>query len=497
MKTSLRILFSVCLLIFSAGDGATHPMGNFSINHYSALHVAEEGIQVRYILDFAEIPAFQERQHMDQNKDGLMSLEEQDQYLSEKVDSLADNLLLKIAGERQGLQVLSHTLSFPVGAGGLPTMRLDIHYEAKPDPALMHAGESTTLSYADQNYPQRAGWKEMTAKAGQGLSLLESVLPSTGSELTTYPDIENISPPQVLETHFSFQRGGGSETSAQAAGSGSPDISRGEASSRLPQRGDAFTRLISGTVPMGGTWLWALMTAFVLGAMHALSPGHGKTLVAAYLVGPQGTFWHALILGLTVTFSHTIGVFLLGFVTLSFSGTLLPEQIYPWLSRFSGLTILIIGITVFKQRWTALKYPHAHGHGHAHGHEHPHHPSHHHAPHQKHDDGTRAHFSLRKEGTLKSILGLGISGGVIPCPSALVVLLSAVAFHQVTFGLFLILAFSAGLAVTLVGVGLSVVYLGSKFKDSAHFSPLMRFLPPVSAAGMAMLGGLIAINGIG
>lgn len=488
MNIALSILFTAGLLIFSAGHGAAHPMGNFSINHYSGLEVAAETIQIHYILDFAEIPAFQERQLMDQNKDGNISEEEQHRYLLEKVDRLADNLFLKIAGERQGLQALSQGLSFPPGAGGLPTLRLDLRYEATPDPALMHAGESTALYYADQNYPQRAGWKEMTAKAGQGLSLLESALPSTGSELTAYPDIENISPPQILETRFSFQRGGGGEALAQkaAAAPGLPDIGRG----------DAFTRLISGTVPMGRTWLWVLMTAFVLGAAHALSPGHGKTLVAAYLVGSQGTFWHALILGLTVTFSHTIGVFLLGFVTLSLSDTLLPEQIYPWLSRFSGLTILIIGITVFRQRWAALKHPHphAHGHAHAHGHEHPHHPSHHHA-HQRPDAEDRSKAS--GEGTLKSILGLGISGGIIPCPSALVVLLSAVAFHQVTFGLFLILAFSAGLAATLVAVGLSVVYLGSRFKGSAHLSPLMRFLPPVSAAGMAMLGGLIAINGIG
>jgi len=174
---------------------------------------------------------------------------------------------------------------------------------------------------------------------------------------------------------------------------------------------------MSKTRPIGQNLLFVLMAAFALGAAHSLSPGHGKTLVAAYLVRSQGTFWHALILGITVTFSHTIGVFLLGFVTLYLSDYIFPEQLYPWLSRLSGLTILMIGLYIFKQRWIAFKNPlSAHKHGHDHSHTHTHNHGHHH----------------EKKGTLKRILGLDISGGIIPCSSALVVLLSAVAFHQVS-----------------------------------------------------------------
>lgn len=473
MRTSMFVLSTLLLFVFSTSRSNAHPMGNFSINHYSGLEVAEDGIQIRYILDFAEIPTFQEQQMMDQNKDGEISEDEKEVYLAKKIPALADKLVLKIGNQRQGLQGISQVLSFPPGAGDLPTMRLDLVYESKMQTSATKIGENTLLSYADQNYPRRAGWKEMSAKAGRGISLLGSTLPSKGSKLLNYPDIETTSPPQILETTFSFQKGSGSEPSKQQ--------STIPPTTSAINRGDAFTALMSDTTPIGQNLLLVLIAAFALGAAHALSPGHGKTLVAAYLVGSQGTFWHALILGLTVTFSHTIGVFLLGFVTLYLSDYILPEQLYPWLSRLSGLTILMIGLYIFKQRWSAFKNPkptHTHKHGHAHIHPHASHPH-------------------EKKGTLKRILGLGISGGIIPCPSALVVLLSAVAFHQVGFGLLLIIAFSTGLAATLVLVGLSVVYLGSVFKGSNRFSPLMRFLPPASAAGMAMLGGLIAISGGG
>ncbi len=475
MKKTQTILYVIGLLLIFLNSAQAHPMGNFSINHYSALQVDEDRIQVRYILDFAEIPAFQERQIMDLDADGLISEAEKTTYLTHKIPQLAEGLVLNISGERQQLKMHTQGLDFSAGAGGLPTMRLDIVYENQQPSALMQIQNSTIkLDYADQNYARRAGWKELAAKAGPGLALLGSTIPLTGSELRSYPDIENTSPPQRVQTQFSIQRAGSSTSSQKAI---KPIVNTSDS-----KRDDAFTRLVRETLPVGQNLLWVLLAALALGATHALSPGHGKTLVAAYLVGSQGSFWHALLLGLTVTFSHTIGVFLLGFMTLYLSDFIVPEQLYPWLSRFSGLTILIIGLTIFRQRWRSLKHPttekrHPHGHEdhmHKHHHAHPHHHS--------------------KEGSLKHILGLGVSGGMIPCPSALIVLLSAVAFHQITFGLLLIFAFSLGLAATLVTVGLFVVYLGNIFKHSEGLNPILRFLPAVSAAGMAMLGGFITFG---
>ncbi len=245
-------------------------------------------------------------------------------------------------------------------------------------------------------------------------------------------------------------------------------------------RESALTQLMTGVTPSGWTLVFALALAFGLGGLHALSPGHGKTLVAAYLAGSQGTIRHALLLGLCVTFAHTIGVFLLGFITLYLSDLIVPETFYPWLSRVSGLGIFIIGLSVLHKRLAGLNASARHDHAHldTHSHVHPH----------AHESGTTG---------LRGILALGISGGIVPCPSALVVLLSAVAFHQVGFGLFLILSFSAGLAATLVGVGLIVVTVGSVFQSSKRFTPLARYLPPLSAAGMACLGLAIALGGVG
>jgi ABC-type nickel/cobalt efflux system permease component RcnA len=173
--------------------------------------------------------------------------------------------------------------------------------------------------------------------------------------------------------------------------------------------------------------------------LHALSPGHGKAMVAAYLVGTRGTARHALALGLTVTVTHTIGVFALGLVTLTLSQYVLPEDLYPWLNLASGLLIVGVGAGVLRARVAQARHVAKHHHEHAHPHDHDHH----------HEPPERI--------TTRGLLAMGASAGLIPCPSALVVLLGAVAQHQVGLGLVLIVAFSAGLAATLVALGLAVV----------------------------------------
>jgi nickel/cobalt transporter (NicO) family protein len=258
----------------------------------------------------------------------------------------------------------------------------------------------------------------------------------------------------------------------------------------------------------------SLVVTFWFGAGHALSPGHGKTIVGAYLVGSRGTAWHALILGLTVTATHTAGVFALGFVTLYLSRYILPDQLYPWLGFVSGLTVALMGVTLFVRRWRALRaarpaavspyraaahpapprHAHAHSSGAAPVHRHgPFGRAHSHAPVSRADgEGVRA----------RDLLALGISGGILPCPSALVVLLSAIAFHRIGFGLLLIVAFSFGLAGTLTGVGLLMVYGGrliTRVRGRSGSSLLPRALraaPVLSALAVAGLGSLIAVGAV-
>jgi ABC-type nickel/cobalt efflux system permease component RcnA len=256
---------------------------------------------------------------------------------------------------------------------------------------------------------------------------------------------------------------------------------RGDFLSRLLHRGDIGVGLI----------LLGMAVAFGLGAMHALSPGHGKTIVAAYLVGSRGTFKHAIFLGGMVTFTHTISVFFLGLTTLFLSQYVLPEKIFPVLGAISGISIVWIGGMMLYKRAQRLRRtglpacPPAIHHHHAHD-DHAHDHDHEHGPH------THTHVP---EGdiTLGSLIVLGASGGLVPCPSALVLLLSSVALGRVGLGLLLLIAFSSGLAVVLMGIGVLVLYakhfLPDSQKTAAH--PAFRIIPVVSAALIVCIGLLM------
>lgn len=278
---------------------------------------------------------------------------------------------------------------------------------------------------------------------------------------------------------------------------------------------NSFTDLIT-----SNEWgLWFLLTAALiaaaLGGLHALEPGHGKTIVAAYLVGSQGTAAHALLLGLIVTVTHTAGVYALGFITLYASKYIVPDHLYPWLGIASGLTIAFLGLYMLRHR--LLGRGHTHGHHHHHGfgshthdhgpsHEHPHdhsasspphtHPhTHEHHPDHPHDaghaHGPQSQFSYRQ------LVTLGVTGGIVPCPAALVVLLSAISLHRVAFGLYLIVAFSLGLAAVLISIGLITVYGRRLLARLPTDGPLInRWLPTASASAITCLGVGIAAQAL-
>jgi ABC-type nickel/cobalt efflux system permease component RcnA len=471
----LLLILILLSLLFSMEEALAHPMGNFSINHFSGLSIGPGKIDIRYLLDFAEIPTFQEIQEIDRDGDGARSRSEEEAYLLKKADLLASNLILTVGGETLRLVPVSHEIAFPPGAGGLPTMRLFILYRAALPPPV--AAQPVDLFYRDGNYPSRAGWKEMSAAGRGGISLIGSPLPTQGNELKSYPEGEIQSPPQTVESRFSFVLGPASPAASPQAAA---------LIENPPLRDDRFTALMTGAPPTGPMLLFSLAVSFGLGALHALSPGHGKTIVAAYLIGARGTARHALLLGAIVTASHTAGVFLLGIVTLYLSKYIVPERLYPWLGLLSGLSIVVIGLSLFRQRWRGVRHGHVNhgGQGHTHHHPHEHHDHFHHPGEEGAADAP----------ALSGLLSLGVTGGIVPCPSALVVLLSAVAFHQVAFGMLLIVAFSAGLATTLVAIGLLMIYLGGIVRRFERFGTFSRLLPVFSAAGVVLLGGAIAIG---
>jgi len=227
----------------------------------------------------------------------------------------------------------------------------------------------------------------------------------------------------------------------------------------------------------------AIAVSFVWGGMHAMSPGHGKTIVGAYLVGSRATAQHAIFLGLTTTITHTLAVFALGLIALFASRFVVPDQIYPWLSCLSGLMVVVIGLNLFISRLRNTRHRTTHHHAH-HGHAH-------HDHHHTHGGSNHSHLPPMTDEapiTWRSLLTLGISGGLVPCSSALVVLLSAVALGRVGFGLVMVLAFSLGLAGVLTGLGLLLVRTKRLFDRLPSQMRLVKVLPAVSALVVALIG---------
>jgi nickel/cobalt transporter (NicO) family protein len=423
------------LLAVAAGSlalpalAAAHPLGNFTVNRFSRVEVSGPRLYVRYVLDLAEIPTFQAGR------------------IESKLyaQRIARNLHLSVDGRRAELTPARTALAHPPGAGGLRTTRLEV---VLAGPELK--GE-TKVTYRDDNYRDRIGWKEIVV----GMEAL-----SASHELRAYPKDLLQSPLDQTAVTTTLEPGDGPAVI--------PALSTG-AALQAPDRvaDDGFASLVGRSHLSWLVILASLAAAMFWGAAHALSPGHGKTIVTAYLVGQRGTPRHAALLGLIVTITHTIGVFTLGLVTLALSQFVVPDRLYPWLNLASGLLVVAIGASVFWARWR-------HRRAHAHGHHHRHHD------HQR-EDGP----------SFRSLMAVGVSGGLLPCPSALVVLLAAISLHRIAFGLLLILAFSAGLALTITGIGLVAVLARRAFSRISLDGPLLRLLPAASAlvilaAGLAM-----------
>jgi nickel/cobalt transporter (NicO) family protein len=485
-----RLLLIVVLALVGSlalpASTSAHPLGNFSVNRYSRVEATSSAINLLYIVDMAEIPAFQERARMDLDRDGVVSVEEQTGYLTAIAPSLQNNLRLQLDGREVPLEAQEQTLEFPEGQGGLQTLRLTLKLSA----ALPENQQPQSVTYQDTNYEGRLGWQEIVVQPGERVTILDSTAPATdiSNELRAYPDELLQSPLEVSSASFTFRSGG-----PGLAEAGSAVTVPAEARSR-----DPFVALIEAPQLELVTILLALLAAFGWGAAHALTPGHGKTVVAAYLVGSRGTVGHALFLGLTTTITHTAGVFALGLVTLYLSQYILPEQLFPWLSLISGLLVVAIGFSMFGQRLRALlrggpaggspEHMHSHDHGdhHSHLHDHGHSHSHDHLPPGAH--GTPV--------TWRSLLALGISGGILPCPSALVVLLSAIALQRVGFGLLLIVAFSLGLASVLTGIGIALVHAGRLFERIPTRGRLVHALPVASALLITLAGVGITLQAV-
>jgi len=425
-------------LVLGASSASAHPLGNFSINHLTAVAVSDDRVDVHYMLDQAEIPTVGER---------TLSRRE---VLRRKREEVAERLHLRVDGRPVALALRRGRLAYRPGAAGLKTTRVEVDLTApvrNPRRVELH----------DATFPGRVGWRAIVSRPGSGTAVrtdAPSGDPSDG--LRRYPQDLLQSPLDRREADFRVRPGDGTLTAPKAEGQ---RISTTHAS------GDGLTAAFEDAASGEGVLVLLLLAALGWGALHALSPGHGKAMVAAYLVGTRGTARHALALGATVTVTHTIGVFALGIVTLALSQYVLPEDLYPWLTLASGLMVLGIGAGALRARLRRAR----------HDHHHHHHP---------------------EDLSWGGLVAMGTAAGLIPCPSALVVLLAAISQHEVALGLLLITAFSLGLAGTLTALGLAVVRARRLLPRRGPWARVAAVLPAVSAGLIVAVGCLLTARAV-
>ena len=473
-----RLLLSTAVAVAGtvlvAPAAAAHPLGNFTVNHLTTVKVSSDRVDVRYVLDQAEIPTFQER---GQSRGAV---------LAAKRAEVAGGLRLRVNGRAVPLELKpGGELTMPDGQGGLRTTRVELKLAAAVD-------DPRSAELTDNTFPGRVGWKAIVAEPGEGTRVRTNA-PSgdpTGG-LRRYPQDLLNSPLDRRAATFAVEPGDGSLVAPRREGGGT--------TTTRDASGAGFAALFDDAAAGQGVLLLLLLAAFGWGALHALSPGHGKAMVAAYLIGTRGTPWHAVVLGATVTVTHTLGVFALALVTLLLSQYILPEDLYPWLTLVSGLLVVVIGAGVLRARirWaresgggsgpSAEAALHSHGPGtHAHHHHHDHDHHHHHDHDHHHENAV----------TRRSLLGMGAAAGLIPCPSALVVLLGAIAQHEVGLGMLLIVAFSLGLAATLTALGLLVVYGRRVLPRVRLDGRLATALPSVSALVIVAVGCVLTLQAV-
>jgi ABC-type nickel/cobalt efflux system permease component RcnA len=475
-----RAGLAALIVVLTPALARAHPLGNFTINLYAGVRVAPGRVIVEYVVDMAEDPTYQARYQIDDNGDGSVSSAELAEWAARRAPALADGLSLTANGRPVLLDVTCSSAYFRPGqTKETPTLRFQAAFVGR----LPFSGR---VSVADTNFSDRVGWREITAAAAGRAAIESSTVPQTSvsDELLSYPRDLLSSPLRTTSATFSFRSDPG-EPAPPA-----PTTCRrfGGASAR-PLLGDSgFARLVDRSgVPVMGL---ALLLAVGFGAWHALLPGHGKTLMAAYMVGAGSRLRQAVAIGIAVALMHTSSVLALGLLVLTLERTVRPDLLYPWLGFGSGIVAIGLGTTLLIARlgaWSESRPRADHDHeggvgpG-AHGHRH----------------GPGGHVHTPAQTTMltrKGLTALAVAGGILPAPTALIVLLAAIEAHRVAFGLTLIAAFSAGLAAALIVIG--VAALRARESVAARLSTFWaRLIPVASAVAIVGVGLFLAVRGV-
>jgi len=461
MKHFVFAFVAMVLASAVALPAQAHPLGNFTINHLAKVRTDAHGLSIRYIVDMAEIPTFQVMRA--RSIQGSQHLHRLNDWAKEEVGVVKRGLVVRANDTALELVAGTPTVSTRPGAGGLPTLYFVDEFHA----VFPKGSDFRDLTISDHVYGDRIGWKDIV------------VAPQTEptKELRAYPNALLASPRNVTSVIVTHSAAGRVLVH---------DISDSSALSAAPATSQTRSNLLSDMLARGVTNpLFVLLTfllAIGLGALHALEPGHGKTLLAVSLVGARATPKQALILAVALTLAHTAGVLALGAVLLALAQYIVPENVYPWISLVSGALVAVLGAVALSRYVKARRgFAHAHhGHERDHGGEHAH--GHHHNHHTPPDAAPLS---------FKSILLIAMSGNVAPCPAALVVLLTALTLHQVAYGLLVVVAFSLGLAGVLTALGIAVVHGASWLAGRRGFDRLASYGPLLTAVIICIIGAVM------
>jgi ABC-type nickel/cobalt efflux system permease component RcnA len=512
----LSLLAAALLVPLGASAALAHPLGNFTINHHAGIRVEPDRVLLDVVIDAAEIPAFQATAELDRDGDGALSPAETTGLPEARCLSIGRGLVLAIDGSPAELRLTAAGVTFPMGNAGLPTMRSACVFET---PLSVSPGGTVAVAFRDEFEPARIGWREITA-VGDGMTLEGGGAPTTSASarLTSYPEGPGPAPDERALSLV--VRAGGDRlppfrspdaapiapvpVAAIAGASAAPRVDGAEATEAAADatpNGAEAVPLILGQAPVSPLIaVAALLVAAMLGAGHALTPGHGKTLMAAYLVGTRGTPRHALGLGLAVSISHTAGILGLAIVILAAESTLPVDAVVRGAPIVAAAAVLIIGLwmlaTELRRRGV---WPGSAGHAHPHEHEHEHehegeHPHEHEGEHPDHRHGPIRHRHLPRQGatvTWRGLVLLGLAGGLVPSANALLVLLGTIAAGRPAWGVILVAAFGLGMAAVMAGVGLACVYargLVVRVPERLPVSMLGRWVP---------LGAAVVVLGLG
>ena len=437
-----------------------HPLGNFSVNQAIGLDLYPDRVAVTAIVDLAELPTLQERAAVDTTGDGTVSAPESTAYNTRVCQAMAGAVALRVDGHRVQWSVRPAGFAYRPGSAGLHTSRVSCAFKAAAD-----LTRPATVDLVNGYRADRIGWREITA-AGHGVHIVHPPVPvrSVTNSLRSYPADLLGSPLDQRSARLQVEPGDGPGAGATIQVSGGDPVSRWVA-----QADRALERLVGGHLtPFVGAL--AVLLALTLGAAHAALPGHGKTVMAAYIAGRRGRRRDALTVGAIVTLTHTGGVLVLGLLLTATAG-LAGEVVLSWLGIASGILVAAVGAAMLAgilRRHTPVQH-HDHGHSHDHDHDqhgHPHpHPS-------------------RPAGRL-SLVGMGIAGGLVPSPSALIVLLGAVGLGRTAFGVLLVLAYGAGMAAMLTAAGLVLVRIRDRWASRPRRT--LARLAALAPAGTAVL----------